>query len=256
MNDLTAAHRTLPLPSIVRVTNLENGRSIKLRVNDRGPFVGGRIIDVSRRAAQLLGFHGAGTARVQVDIVEDESRLLAGDLSDAERSSRLVAAAYEPPPPTQVATRRDRAGSVAGGESALADHPDRACRPRVSPSRPRTQRSPAPRPTSGLTNLGVRRRPGRSGASADRSAAYRWRSHAGRRQRLCSGGSVCRGRPGRSGATASGGDRPDGDEPVARQRPRCRCASASGRSTPMPTSIRCWLRSAAPDFPDCRLVVE
>ena len=57
MNDLTAAHRTLPMPSVVRVTNLGNGRSIKLRVNDRGPFVGNRIIDVSRRAAQLLGFH-------------------------------------------------------------------------------------------------------------------------------------------------------------------------------------------------------
>jgi rare lipoprotein A len=75
-NDLTAAHRTLPLPSAVRVTNLENGRSIVLRINDRGPFAHGRIVDVSRRGAQLLGFERNGTAKVQVDILEDESRRL------------------------------------------------------------------------------------------------------------------------------------------------------------------------------------
>ena len=66
MNALTAAHRTLPLPSIVRVTNLENGKSIKLRVNDRGPYARGRILDVSRKAADLLGFQNNGTARVRV----------------------------------------------------------------------------------------------------------------------------------------------------------------------------------------------
>lgn len=66
MNELTAAHPTLPLPSRVRVTNLENGRSLVLRVNDRGPFARGRIIDVSRRAAQLLGFRDNGVARVRV----------------------------------------------------------------------------------------------------------------------------------------------------------------------------------------------
>lgn len=76
MNALTAAHQTLPLPSLVRVTNLENGRSIVLRVNDRGPFVRGRIIDVSRRAAQLLGFESQGTARVRVEILPEESRQL------------------------------------------------------------------------------------------------------------------------------------------------------------------------------------
>ena len=75
-NDLTAAHRTLPLPSAVRVTNLENGRSIVLRINDRGPFAHSRIIDVSRRGAQLLGFERNGTAKVQVDILEVESRQL------------------------------------------------------------------------------------------------------------------------------------------------------------------------------------
>lgn len=77
MNDLTAAHRTLPMPSMVRVTNLENGRQLALRVNDRGPFVNNRIIDVSRRAAQLLGFDRQGTARVRVEIMADDSRQLA-----------------------------------------------------------------------------------------------------------------------------------------------------------------------------------
>ncbi|MEK9966845.1 MAG: RlpA-like double-psi beta-barrel domain-containing protein, partial [Rhodospirillaceae bacterium] len=57
-------------------TNLENGRSIVLRINDRGPFARGRIIDVSRRGAQLLGFERNGTAKVRVDILEDESRQL------------------------------------------------------------------------------------------------------------------------------------------------------------------------------------
>jgi rare lipoprotein A len=73
LNALTAAHRTLPMPSVVQVTNLENGRSIELRVNDRGPFARSRIIDVSRRAAQLLGFEGQGTAKVRVKILVPES---------------------------------------------------------------------------------------------------------------------------------------------------------------------------------------
>ena len=66
MNGVTAAHPTLPLPSRVRVTNLENGRQLELRVNDRGPFVDNRVIDLSRRAAQLLGFKRQGLAMVRV----------------------------------------------------------------------------------------------------------------------------------------------------------------------------------------------
>jgi rare lipoprotein A len=80
MNSLTAAHRTLPMPSYVRVTNLENGRSLILKVNDRGPFARGRIIDISRRGAQLLGFHDNGTARVRVQIMADQSRAIAARL--------------------------------------------------------------------------------------------------------------------------------------------------------------------------------
>ena len=63
---LTAAHKTLPLPSMVEVTNLETGKKITVRVNDRGPFVAGRIIDLSRAAAEKLGIYDHGTAKVRV----------------------------------------------------------------------------------------------------------------------------------------------------------------------------------------------
>lgn len=69
MRSITAAHPTLPLPSYVRVTNLSNGKSLVVRVNDRGPFHAGRVIDVSVRAADLLGFKQRGTARVRVEYV-------------------------------------------------------------------------------------------------------------------------------------------------------------------------------------------
>lgn len=68
-NALTAAHPTLPLPSIVRVTNLDNNRQILVRVNDRGPFVDNRLIDLSRAAATELGYRGRGTAHVRVQYV-------------------------------------------------------------------------------------------------------------------------------------------------------------------------------------------
>lgn len=76
-NELTAAHKTLPLPTLARITNLENGRSIVVRINDRGPFSGARIIDVSQRAAQLLGFEQKGTAEVRVTVLADESKAIA-----------------------------------------------------------------------------------------------------------------------------------------------------------------------------------
>ncbi|MHC1791249.1 septal ring lytic transglycosylase RlpA family protein [Solidesulfovibrio sp.] len=65
---LTAAHKLLPMHTMVRVTNLENGRSMVLRVNDRGPFVAGRIIDLSQAGARELGVHARGTARVRVEV--------------------------------------------------------------------------------------------------------------------------------------------------------------------------------------------
>ena len=69
MNALSAAHRTLPFGTMVEVTNLANGKSVDLVINDRGPFVHGREIDVSDRAAGLLGFRTQGTARVRVRVI-------------------------------------------------------------------------------------------------------------------------------------------------------------------------------------------
>lgn len=73
MNEMTAAHKTLPLPSIVRVTNLENGRSVIVRVNDRGPFVDNRLIDMSKKAADALGFKHKGVMSVKVELLKKET---------------------------------------------------------------------------------------------------------------------------------------------------------------------------------------
>jgi len=72
-NLVTAAHKTLPMPSVVRVTNLENGKSLVVRLNDRGPFVAGRIIDLSREAARLIGYRDQGIARVRVQLLAEQS---------------------------------------------------------------------------------------------------------------------------------------------------------------------------------------
>ena len=69
MHAMTAAHPSLPFGTKVRVTNLENGRTVVLRINDRGPFAKRRIIDVSRHAAEHLGFRDAGLAKVRVEVI-------------------------------------------------------------------------------------------------------------------------------------------------------------------------------------------
>ena len=69
-NALTGAHRTVPFGTRVRVTMLKTGKQVIVRINDRGPFVRGRVIDVSRRAAEILGMVGAGPARVKIEIVQ------------------------------------------------------------------------------------------------------------------------------------------------------------------------------------------
>jgi rare lipoprotein A len=73
-NDLAAASRTLPFNTHVRITNLRNGRSIVVRINDRGPFIRGRIIDVTPRAAAELGIKARGTAPVYLEIVRPETQ--------------------------------------------------------------------------------------------------------------------------------------------------------------------------------------
>jgi rare lipoprotein A len=89
VNGLTAAHPTLPLPSYARVTNLENGRSMIVRVNDRGPFAKNRIIDLSSRVADMLDVKDEGTAKVQVDYV--------GPARMDGRDEQMLMASYEGP---------------------------------------------------------------------------------------------------------------------------------------------------------------
>jgi len=111
---LTAAHRTLPMPVNVRVTNLDNGRSLVVRVNDRGPFAKGRIIDVSERAAKLLGFYAQGTARVRVTFVgrgdlpngepqPDETPPEIANALPAKPTSTIETASLAPVPGTAMA---------------------------------------------------------------------------------------------------------------------------------------------------------
>lgn len=89
MNAITAAHRTLPLPSIVRVTNLENGRSIIARVNDRGPYVKNRIIDVSQKGAEMLGYKNKGIAKVKVEVLAEESKAIKEAMLSKTNTSQI-----------------------------------------------------------------------------------------------------------------------------------------------------------------------
>jgi rare lipoprotein A len=96
-NQITAAHPTLPMPVNARVTNLENGRSIVVRINDRGPFANGRVIDLSEKAAELLGYRVQGTARVRVTYLgradlEGNRTLLAGADTPEEIATAVPAA--------------------------------------------------------------------------------------------------------------------------------------------------------------------
>jgi rare lipoprotein A len=109
MNQLSAAHTTLPLPSIVEVTNLDNGRKLRVRVNDRGPFVDNRIIDLSRAAAQELGYDRKGLARVRVKYIGP------APLAGPEAGVRYASATPVPSAPVAVASSMPMA--VAPAES-------------------------------------------------------------------------------------------------------------------------------------------
>lgn len=116
---LTAAHKTLPLPSMVKVTNLSNNRSTVLMVNDRGPYSNGRILDVSKRAAEILGFRMNGTAKVRVEYLPAHTNQMRADLGiqkegdtyDIATASRIAtgkpfntASSASPASPTSPAT--------------------------------------------------------------------------------------------------------------------------------------------------------
>jgi rare lipoprotein A len=108
MQSISAAHPTLPIPSYARVTNLSNQRSIIVRVNDRGPYHAGRLIDVSARTARLLGFRDHGTARVRVDYVGRAS--LAG--SDDTRLEATLRQGTPAPGPSEIKVAASQAFAV------------------------------------------------------------------------------------------------------------------------------------------------
>jgi rare lipoprotein A len=145
-NDLTAAHKTLPLPTFVRVTNLDNGRSIVLRLNDRGPYAQGRIIDISRRGAQLLGFENVGTAKVRVQVMAEESRQLAAAMQQRGRV-QLAKVQTQPGEPPPIAAPRSSVAAAplaapAGRSSPAANQT--ASVPSQQPGPPPVNNEPAP----------------------------------------------------------------------------------------------------------------
>jgi rare lipoprotein A len=124
---ISAAHPTLPIPSYVRVTNLANNRSIIARVNDRGPYHQGRLIDVSVRTAKLLGFHGNGIARVRVEYVGRAS-LDGSDDSKLEATLRRGEPAPAPAPAMMASNRPMLPGlfeSRTASRGAVPTPPDR-----------------------------------------------------------------------------------------------------------------------------------
>lgn len=116
MNGLTAAHPTLPMPSYARVTNVENGRSVVVRINDRGPFSRGRVIDLSKQTARILDFKRNGTAKVRVQYVG----LAAADGEDGWLTT-TVRQNGEPVGPTLVVA--DSLGDDAGGSQQVLAAP-------------------------------------------------------------------------------------------------------------------------------------
>ena len=126
---LTAAHRTLQLPAILRVTNLETGLEIEVRVNDRGPANPGRVVELSRRAAELIGLRPGGAAQVRIEVNGEASRALAAGLPSPETPQIEVAAApvaavqredLAPPPGTGQASRVREARALPGAGVPLA----------------------------------------------------------------------------------------------------------------------------------------
>lgn len=128
-NAITGAHPTLPLPSYVRVTNLDNGRSVLVRVNDRGPYIHGRVMDLSWRAAEILGYTDRGTGNIQVQYVGpaplegDDTRMLLASVNRPtalETGTSRFAMLEEPQPALDPFAQGEV--TVTGGRIGFADN--------------------------------------------------------------------------------------------------------------------------------------
>ncbi len=136
-NSLTAAHNTLPLPSMVRVTNLENNKTVVLMVNDRGPFSKGRVIDVSKRAAEILGFKDKGTAKVRVQFLRGYTQRLLSDIPKSpnnKSSTNVKEASYLEKEPVASSTKRDVQVSDNFVDTSANTPVDLSAKPAVSTS--------------------------------------------------------------------------------------------------------------------------
>jgi rare lipoprotein A len=174
MRSLTAAHPTMPLPSYARVTNLRNGYSVIVRVNDRGPFEGGRVMDVSSRVADVLDIKSTGTAKVKVEYVgpaplegSDDDALLASLRTDGSPAkldgAPTMVAATAPTAPTEAPAESKAATDMTPPAAKEASEPP----PMVASSRPNPKLLKAPPPPPRPFDLGEI---GRTIESADAGA--------------------------------------------------------------------------------------
>ncbi len=209
---ITAAHKTLPLPCIVEVTNLQNGRSIRVRVNDRGPFVGERLIDLSKGAAEQLGFDRKGTTQVRVRFITMAAPLTAPGLmmaSNTPPSRYAHSPAYQatprqaqddgafddmgaPPPATPVAYRSPPSayeGPMAEDEAGPPEiGPPPAASPIATSALPPAQLASRPTPAA---YSAPRPYPTAGGSYSVQAGAFATRSAADRAvARLASAGGV------------------------------------------------------------------
>ena len=141
-NGMTAAHRTLPLPCLVRVTNLSNGRSVRLKVNDRGPFVDThkRVIDVSAEAARRLDFYSKGLARVRIDVLVPESIALA---KGGKWVQKAVIPSTTLPTRKQTVNMFTTARKVQKGNAVISQVSLNVPTPRKSPAATAQKKTPA-----------------------------------------------------------------------------------------------------------------
>lgn len=205
MNAMTAAHPTLPMPTIARVTNLSNGKSVIVRINDRGPFASDRIIDLSRRAATELGFRDKGVTRVRVTVLKRESqKLKQGETVTVARVPATREPSYSPsgapkpvptvakpepevadrtepaPPPAPVAAKpllraetSDRSAKRSAVRVTSLDEPRRIEPTSAPPRLPATTSSRPSTPSPVTYRAATRRIYVQAGSYADRTNAVR-----------------------------------------------------------------------------------
>ena len=141
-DELTAAHRSLPFGTRVLVENLTNGRSVVVRINDRGPFIGGRIIDLSKAAAESIGMIGAGTAQVRITTTAPDGGNALGGLGRSHRKGRngvALAAKESRAEPHQVAKTRPHPARFIEAKNHSARTPKLSTVASLSPVKAKTR---------------------------------------------------------------------------------------------------------------------